>query len=984
MLIIFYSVSYTQDPYHVNFNANDGLPSVELYDVEVDSLNRLWIGTDRGLCIYDGYSFKTLTTDDGLSNNTIFEVFIDSKGRILLAGYDSSLTIIEGDSIKILPVEDVLTSAYPISWVQRIIEGKDANYYLMLYPLRSQFNNVFQFDLNTERTTTYNAPSNVSSTVETLTLSDGIVSFFNNKTKIGNFKSIPINQDSFIYGRDKYDQYYHTLKVEGHQLPSSFDADSYVFIGKDNEFVDTLFRLDSDIQSMEKLNDEYYLATSSNLVKFSLSDSSNYFNNELITSITSDNESSIWFTTHRSGLYNVPNFNIKKYINHNISSNIFKLGLLNDDLILSEDRGNGLHILNNIDEELYTLRNEYWDFPEFLIVDDTLITNGFNKVYREGSEYKIKNRRNTLKKEDQTIAEAKRISFRAITQLDPNSYLSAIRALTKYIFQNKETVEEISYELNTSLVTDLYNDKKGTIWISSLDGLSKVGITNIEQRKPVLDSLGLLNTRINSIQNYFEKGLIISSSGNGLLIYDPSQNDVIQISLEDGLSSKLINNAFVENDSTIWLATNNGLNKVEFYQDDKVFFKLKNIQSINTTDGLLSNYIYDVIKWREDIWVATQSGVCYFNDNDVKIPLKGPKMFFDSVMIGNLNIYKSDLNQLKHDQNDITFHYTGVSYRKPKNKQFYQYTLKSNNSPVNWKSTNQRSVQFTNLDPGDYNFYVKAQNKYGTWSTPLEYSFTIIPHFTQTWWFRILMFSAILFILWGLYTYRSRIILNRERQKRWMSNAEKRVKQAELNALRNQMNPHFIYNSLNSIQNFIFQDKPEKANYFLTRFSKLIRKSLELSKLEFITLNEELDFLKGYIEMEQMRFEDKFDFEIKIQEGLNLNYKIPPLLIQPLLENAVKHGFKNIDYKGQLVLSIEQIENTLVIYIEDNGSGIIGKDDKSDHTSLSTNIIRERLEIINKTFKEPHSRLTIHKDSYKSEKPGTKIKLELPLIKDSV
>jgi len=188
------------------------------------------------------------------------------------------------------------------------------------------------------------------------------------------------------------------------------------------------------------------------------------------------------------------------------------------------------------------------------------------------------------------------------------------------------------------------------------------------------------------------------------------------------------------------------------------------------------------------------------------------------------------------------------------------------------------------------------------------------------------------------------------------------------------MNPHFIHNALNSIQNYIFRGDPENANYLLSRFSKLMRSSLKLSKLEYITIETEIEFLENYLELEKMRFEDKFDYIIDLESPDLNQMKIPPLLIQPLMENSIKHGFDG-KTTGKLTLEITADTDYVTITVKDNGKGYkpSQKEESSDPSALK--IIRDRLNIINQgaTKKSAFTIKSINKDG----KRGTIATLKL-------
>jgi len=338
---------------------------------------------------------------------------------------------------------------------------------------------------------------------------------------------------------------------------------------------------------------------------------------------------------------------------------------------------------------------------------------------------------------------------------------------------------------------------------------------------------------------------------------------------------------------------------------------------------------------------------------------------------------------LNHDQNDVSIFYTGITYRKPKNESVYRYRLSKNEQETEYKYTNNRSLQFGNLEPGEYSFDIAARNNNNIWSeNPEVFTFTIKPHYSETLAFKVLATGLLLLFAFWLYKYRERQLLNKEKQKQDLKEAELRNKISELDALRNQMNPHFIYNSLNSIQNFIFQNDPVKANYLLSRFSRLMRSSLQLSKLENISLKDEIDYIKNYLELEKMRFEDKFDYKIYIDPDLPDDLKLPPLLVQPLIENAVKHGLPKSEKHGEIVISYLEDNEYLVISVKDNGKGYMNNvkvnEEKKGPNALD--IIRDRIEIINNvTNSQAHFRIQAMKESEIVQ--GTNAEIRIPYIK---
>jgi tetratricopeptide (TPR) repeat protein len=183
--------------------------------------------------------------------------------------------------------------------------------------------------------------------------------------------------------------------------------------------------------------------------------------------------------------------------------------------------------------------------------------------------------------------------------------------------------------------------------------------------------------------------------------------------------------------------------------------------------------------------------------------------------------------------------------------------------------------------------------------------------------------------------------------------SEQRNIQLEQKLLRSQMNPHFIFNSLTAIQSFIYNNDPKEAGRYLSGFAKLIRLILENSREEFISLSKEISTLEHYLELQKLRFEDRFRYSIHIQDGLDTeNIAIPPMLAQPFIENSIEHGIKEIEKEGVIEIRFSLKNNNILFAVDDNGPGfeqsLSDKKNKSTHKPMAMIITNERLSIINR------------------------------------
>lgn len=214
---------------------------------------------------------------------------------------------------------------------------------------------------------------------------------------------------------------------------------------------------------------------------------------------------------------------------------------------------------------------------------------------------------------------------------------------------------------------------------------------------------------------------------------------------------------------------------------------------------------------------------------------------------------------------------------------------------------------------------------------------------------------------------------------------EKQLSKVEMGALRSQMNPHFIFNCLNSIDYYILKNETEKASDYLNRFSRLIRLILQNSRTQQVNLKDELEALKLYIEMESLRFQGQFDYVIKVQKGLTpVNYEIPPMLLQPYVENAIWHGLLHSERPGRLDIVLSLEEKNLICYITDNGIGRDVSQQMNGKSSLKTwsmgtKITEDRLALFEKLYHNEATVNIIDLLDPTGQACGTRVELSIPL-----
>jgi sensor histidine kinase YesM len=267
----------------------------------------------------------------------------------------------------------------------------------------------------------------------------------------------------------------------------------------------------------------------------------------------------------------------------------------------------------------------------------------------------------------------------------------------------------------------------------------------------------------------------------------------------------------------------------------------------------------------------------------------------------------------------------------------------------NWQQNENGHLAFYNLSPGKYTLRVKGGNQYeNLLSNEDDVAIIVQPYWWQTTWFKL---SCVALII-ALTTF---LIRRRIMHIRQEASFKQKIAETEMMALRSQMNPHFIFNSLNSIENFMMQNEKRLASSYLNKFARLIRMILDSSRNELVPLAKDMDALRLYVDLEQLRFNHKFCFRLHVDPLLlNSDYKVPALLIQPYVENAIVHGLAHSE-KNDLILSVSAIQEEDYIHysIEDNGIGRqlssrYNKQNKPHHKSVGLTITEERINIFNR------------------------------------
>lgn len=420
---------------------------------------------------------------------------------------------------------------------------------------------------------------------------------------------------------------------------------------------------------------------------------------------------------------------------------------------------------------------------------------------------------------------------------------------------------------------------------------------------------------------FSEKDSLWLGTDNGLLLLNKNSQKVMHSwNSQSGLPNDVVYSILEDRRKRLWLSTNNGLSCMDTRAGN-----FKNYDEGYGLDGLEFNTASCYADNLGNLYFGGVNGFSVFDPLDIVPNRYAPDVKIISVRLFDHEIEtKSSITftqkiELNYDENFVTISFTALNYSHT-DKNTYAYQLEGVDD--NWIQAGKRDfASYTKLPAANYHFKVRAANSDGQWSNQVtELEILIHPPFWLTWWFKILALLLIAGIIYLLWTLKAKQIRRQERMK---TEFNKRIVDAETTALRAQMNPHFIFNTLNSINSYIMDNNPRVASDYLTKFARLIRIILDNSKNETIPLAKEIETLKLYLLMESIRFNNKFDYEMFIGAEVDTeNIRIPPMIIQPYVENAIWHGLMHKSEKGKVSIALSLAsERLLEVSITDNGIG---------------------------------------------------------------
>ncbi|MBW6490341.1 MAG: histidine kinase [Lentimicrobium sp.] len=976
-LLILNTAMYAQRPVFRHYSVNEGLPSSEVYDVIQDSKGYMWIATNMGVSRFDGREFRNFDTQDGLPENTVFEVYEDETGRIWFVGFPFQLSYFRNDSI----------IAYNYNSILRMIAGAGA------IPVKKSFlvdkddgvtfcfhgnSSIYSIDKNGFTNRLYSGKTN-SALIQIIEKNGQLLLSLERGSGSTTLLSVQSSafEASFMVERSMKFSFSQTMASKGVSNEIFFiqNDDLYVVMPEGKvEQKQFPFRL---IWVSSGTDGNIWLGTDKNGI-LSLnpheleSETLNYLSGYSVSSFTEDTEGGKWFSTLENGIYYQPSEDFLTYTKEDglTDNKIICIELFQNSLYLGAN-DNYINILKNgkLSSKKLSDINGYY-ISAIKSAGDSVLwigSNHFMLKYDGISEKKI-----TMKPWEQGTSNSEgrtTFSIRDIDFMDSGGVLlTEIDGLS--IFENDRFIYNSSIDDNLKLRFETIAREPGS---SFLLGASN-GLWRLTGRR--FEYLGLkhplLKQRIADIVTLGDsKNYLIGTNGFGLIV---NLNDSIrQITRLSGLTSGSVSSLFL-NENDLWIGTNNGLNRIDIRNLNKPIIPVKIYKKEH---GLISNEINKITGDSDFIYIATNEGLTVF-DLKKEIPVEyAPPVYINGLRIMRIDTLISDNYKLAYNQNNITISYTGISFRDGGQLQ-YKYKLEGLDN--DWLRTGNTEVEFAFLPPGNYKFIVYGINSQGIESSqPAVLKFKILLPYWRKWWFITLVLLAVAFGAWFFYYLR----MSSVRKEHALQNDINWYRQQSLTR---QMDPHFVFNTLNSIQSYIIKNDVLSSSQYLSKFAKLMRLILNNSQQQAVPLSDEINALTLYMELESLRFQQKFDFNIHIDPAVEIeNIYIPAFLIQPFIENAIWHGIMKLKSKGVIRVNFTKNEDYLICTVEDNGIGRnksreFKSNQEINKKSLGISIVESRLRLLN-NFYGGNMNIQITDLYNDTQQPsGTRVTINLPII----
>jgi hypothetical protein len=878
-----------------HYTIEDGLPSNTVYGVTSDRDGFLWFCTDAGVAKYDGITFKTFTTKDGLPSNEVFELFCDSKNRIWMSSFYNGVAYIMNDKVHTSDNDSVLNKVKnPLPIPKYFEDSKGCIYF------RTKDYAYFKISLGNNLIYFGKPRSDIMLMFE-----------INNKIfDIGSYLSILDYNNSYVSVDSPKDK----TRISG----IAQDGEDIYFVTGDNRIQKTSLNVlysgaivGSNFRwELPLINRQFWVKGFKGINISSLSNPQktiSILNSKIISYINQDSFGHIWSCTLSEGVYRV-NSSANKVLNMKESVAISAIAIDKNQLFLGT-KTNDLYSMNKQDLSLnFSLKNAS---------QNTL--NGINSILFDHKKIYYSDNNGVY------CASINGEYFSQVTNGAKRIYLA------EYIIELDAGGISCFNKSNNKFIKSIDKPKRFYSYASYNNQM----IFGTQDSLYYLKDKQFYPYQLNIPFDYRANDLIVKDS---LLIATTIEKGIFfihnhkvlkNINSSNGINTNTCYRSYIYKNK-LYTASKKGIHVYDFATEK--------ITHVYESDGLPSNTVFDLAIENDTLYAATEKGLCILPISSIKQNRTFP-FFIKPIYKANDTTWDLPPIIQTHTDTSLTFVLNALNFNV-KGGVTYYYRIKE--IDTSYTHSIDKNVTIKIEKPGEYIFEAFALNTEGTKSNVKILHVCVEPYFYQTIWFKVLVFSVIIaFIILLVYYFVQRA------KKKQIEKAEldAKIRNLELSAWKSAINPHFLFNSLNTMQGLFHLNDFKKANSYVTEFSGILRKTIDHSGRLLIKLDDEVKYLNNYLELEKIKRSDSFTYDVKYDSPKLLQYYIPSLLIQPVIENSIKHAIRD-GINGYIKINFALQNNTVECVISDNGGGFPKEAVQKDYVSKGLRLIKSKINIV--------------------------------------
>ncbi len=962
-------------PPYRKFSTSEGLPSSTVFDVMQDRDGFIWMASLGGVVKYDGIRFTLFKARDGLNVTSTVALAQSHNGDIFFGSYENGISILHDGKISNY-YRDTEGKQFPCSYFfitndpqkgELLWSYKNSGWFHALQnkggkglPLKP-----IEFGRNlTNRAAVINDRVLISTKNGLYELKSGKIFpiEIQGLPRDPLFKISPSRDRAFLVGGEGIIYRIKNGKVTGNFVIKVTNGSNDVNELIEDRYGNIWFSL---------MGGGLYIIDGSTGAQIDLATRTGLTSTN-ITGMMEDREGNIWVSTYGKGVFCFHDRYVSAYNEFDgLTSNIINSIMVTSKGEVIAGTADGVNILrvgSFFSTPVFSLPSQpayIYNISEF---NHRIYVAGVFRIDEpgifnfKGIDFKFFNKPAFYVRKDGSIILA---LFNNGIQLWKDPFATGLPSGELRVFSDSEK----NFRIN-----DVTEDPQGNIWLAASKGLCRVsdlnfnGIT-LKGNRTYFTGDKVAGSSLKSI-SIDRNGDIWVAGEKGIAVYRARTGKLTSWTRFEGIDLSQATSIDFDSKNRVWVGTMAGL----YVFDRTEVHKFHRMNCLPSNEVLTLTYDPK----RNIMFIGTSDGLIRFDINlyDGLKPVK-PGIRITGIHNGNYLMKQGSVLEVGPDDRNLRVEFAPLLFSSPAAVS-YRYTFDGLED-----MTESGFINFTNLDPGEHSLTITAEMDNSLPGTPYKMVIDVVPVFTETLPFKFLVVSVFLVIVFvGV-----RIRLNSSAKKA----AEKLAMNERINELKHQalsamMNPHFLFNSLNSVQYLVNSNRNEDANNYIAMMAQLMRKNLDASANGFILISEEIDRLKLYLELEKMRFSHKFDFQITVENGIRPDkIQIPNMIIQPFVENSIWHGLADKNSEGLITIHFEMETDSasnhiLRIRITDNGIGIANAIRKrnSEHISRGMSIIEERLKLLSMKMEIPKPIVIDDLGEKTIDSSGTEIIISLP------